>query len=177
MILRTVSSMPPCYNQTREQGGVLGTDKEQPRQRTTRENSSSTFLSSAPSTFFHCHLRPAHTALNLIAPSKMPSASTEDPDRPSEIEPSEIEIEAVARKMFYGGCALLPWLWLVNIIYFRKLYFSPECPPGVKKWVGRSSIGFLVVTTLWIIWCIIFQTTYKSWGTALLVVPVDDGSW
>ena len=45
----------------------------------------------------------------------------------------EIEIEGVARKMFYGGCALLPWLWLVNIIYFRKLYFAEDCPPGVKK--------------------------------------------
>ena len=169
--------MPPCYtryNQTREQGGVLGTDKEQPRQRTTRENSFNLFVFCP---FHFLSLPPPSSTYHIIAPSKMPSASTEDPDRPSEIEPSEIEIEAVARKMFYGGCALLPWLWLVNIIYFRKLYFSPECPPGVKKWVGRSSIGFLVVTTLWIIWCIIFQTTYKSWGTALLVVPVDDGSW
>jgi hypothetical protein len=45
----------------------------------------------------------------------------------------ELEVEAVARKMFYGGCALLPWLWLVNIIYFRKLYFAENCPPGVRK--------------------------------------------
>jgi presenilin enhancer 2 len=89
----------------------------------------------------------------------------------------ELEIEAVARKMFYGGCALLPWLWLVNIIYFRKLYFSTDCPRGVKKWVKRSSVGFISVTTLWIIWCVVFQTTYKSWGRSLLVVPVDDGTW
>ena len=90
---------------------------------------------------------------------------------------AEIEIEAVARKMFYGGCALLPWLWLVNIIYFRKLYFSSDCPPGVRKWVHRSSVGFVTVTVLWIIWCIVFQTTYKTWGRALLIVDVDDGSW
>lgn len=91
--------------------------------------------------------------------------------------PEEIELEAVARKMFYGGCALLPWLWLVNIIYFRKLYFSAECPPGVKHYVQKSTIGFVTVTTLWIVWCVVFQTTYQSWGRALLVVPVDDGSW
>ena len=52
----------------------------------------------------------------------------------------ELEIEAVARKMFYGGCALLPWLWLVNIIYFRKLYFSTDCPRGVKKWVKERNM-------------------------------------
>ena len=44
----------------------------------------------------------------------------------------ELDVEVVARKMFYGGCALLPWLWLVNIIYFRKLYFAEDCPPGVR---------------------------------------------
>ena len=47
--------------------------------------------------------------------------------------PRELEVEVVARKMFYGGCALLPWLWLVNIIYFRQLYFAEDCPPGVRK--------------------------------------------
>ena len=166
--------MPPCYPNERSRWSTWH------GQRTTKpKNNQGEFIFNL---FVFCpfhflSLPPPSSTYHIIAPSKMPSASTEDPDRPSEIEPSEIEIEAVARKMFYGGCALLPWLWLVNIIYFRKLYFSPECPPGVKKWVGRSSIGFLVVTTLWIIWCIIFQTTYKSWGTALLVVPVDDGSW
>ena len=53
------------------------------------------------------------------------------------VEEKELEIEAVARKMFYGGCCLLPWLWLVNIIYFRKLYFSNDCPLGVKKYAKK----------------------------------------
>lgn len=33
--------------------------------------------------------------------------------------------DKLARLMFYGGCALLPWLWCVNIMYFRKKVFGP----------------------------------------------------
>ena len=108
--------------------------------------------------------------------SPSPCISSSKKNMEPVVEEKELEIEAVARKMFYGGCCLLPWLWLVNIIYFRKLYFSNDCPLGVKKYVKKSSIGFVTVTTLWIIWCIIFQTNYKSFSS-LLVVPVDDGSW
>lgn len=27
--------------------------------------------------------------------------------------------------MFYGGCAFLPWLWIVNTMYFRKVVYGP----------------------------------------------------
>ena len=27
--------------------------------------------------------------------------------------------------MFYGGCAFLPWLWIVNAMYFRKVVYGP----------------------------------------------------
>ena len=30
----------------------------------------------------------------------------------------------LARLMFYGGCCALPWLWCVNILYFRKKVFG-----------------------------------------------------
>jgi len=33
--------------------------------------------------------------------------------------------DVLARRMFYGGCALLPWLWLVNVLYFRKQVYGP----------------------------------------------------
>lgn len=33
--------------------------------------------------------------------------------------------DKLARQMFYGGCAFLPWLWVVNAMYFRKIVYGP----------------------------------------------------
>lgn len=33
--------------------------------------------------------------------------------------------DALARQMFFGGCALLPWLWVVNVLYFRQRVYGP----------------------------------------------------
>lgn len=38
----------------------------------------------------------------------------------------------VARKMFYGGFALLPWLWFVNYLMFRKDLLKPTVPHELK---------------------------------------------
>ena len=80
--------------------------------------------SSAPSTSADASRSP-----RLDANPSIPQRAT---TRESE-KHQELDVEVVARKMFYGGCALLPWLWLVNIIYFRKLYFAEDCPLGVRK--------------------------------------------
>lgn len=39
----------------------------------------------------------------------------------------------VARKMFWGGCAFLPFLWMVNLIYFRKELLSSSTPAPLKS--------------------------------------------
>lgn len=39
--------------------------------------------------------------------------------------------EAVARKMFFGGLALLPWLHLVNVVFFRRQFQDPSVDPKV----------------------------------------------
>lgn len=31
----------------------------------------------------------------------------------------------LARRVFFGGCALLPLLWIVNVMYYRKQVFGP----------------------------------------------------
>ena len=33
--------------------------------------------------------------------------------------------DKLARQIFYGGCAFLPWLWVVNAMYFRKIVYGP----------------------------------------------------
>lgn len=39
--------------------------------------------------------------------------------------------EAIAKKMFFGGLLLLPWLHAVNIIFYRKQFFDPSIDPRV----------------------------------------------
>ena len=33
--------------------------------------------------------------------------------------------DKLAQQMFYGGCAFLPWMWVVNVMYFRKAVYGP----------------------------------------------------
>ena len=33
--------------------------------------------------------------------------------------------DKLAQRMFYAGCAFLPWLWVVNVFYFRKQVYGP----------------------------------------------------
>ncbi|GLE01863.1 hypothetical protein PINS_up010701 [Pythium insidiosum] len=78
--------------------------------------------------------------------------------------------EAVARKMFFGGLALLPWLHLVNVIFFRKQFMDGSIDPQVTLWVRRSFMGFLFTTTLFLTWAIMFQLKWKDFGWAKLVM-------
>ncbi len=39
----------------------------------------------------------------------------------------------VAKKLFYGGLAFLPWLWILNLIYFRSSLLSKDGSPQLKK--------------------------------------------
>jgi len=39
---------------------------------------------------------------------------------------SEEEDIQVAKKLFFGGCAFLPFLWLANAFYFRDVIKNPQ---------------------------------------------------
>ena len=43
---------------------------------------------------------------------------------------AELEVEAVARKMFYGAAPRGSG-WSTHLLW--KLYFAEDCPPGVRK--------------------------------------------
>lgn len=40
---------------------------------------------------------------------------------------------SVAKKLFFGGCAFLPWLWILLLWNYRDAYFSPTAPEDLKK--------------------------------------------
>ena len=73
----------------------------------------------------------------------------------------------LSRIYFMGGFAFLPFLWLVNTIWFFREAFFAETYEGqseVRKYVIRSGIG----TVIWIggltTWIIMYQWNRASWG-------------
>lgn len=84
--------------------------------------------------------------------------------------------EAIAKKMFIGGLFLLPWLWAVNVFYYRKQFMDKTIDPQVTKWTRRSFAGFLLYTSIFLSWAIVFQLQWRNngWESLLLSVPKRD---
>ncbi|KAF4318460.1 hypothetical protein BBO99_00007385 [Phytophthora kernoviae] len=84
--------------------------------------------------------------------------------------------DKVARKMFFGGCAFLPWLHLVNVIFYRKQFLDATMDPSVTIWVRRSFMGFCFWTVLFLSWVLVFQLNWKDfgWQSIVMVVPKED---
>ena len=107
------------------------------------------------------------------------SGEREDRDISLTIPPQpsgEEKLERVARYMFLGGCFFLPWVWILSIIYFWKMYRSDDCNENVKKYISLSIRGVAISTCILTIWVIIFQSSWvdANWARALLVFPVDN---
>ena len=102
----------------------------------------------------------------------------------SSAAPPEVESKAaandlrVAQLMFYGGFALLPWLWFVSWLHFRKAAKLPNAHPTLASYVRRSLVGSIIGGVLFGAWVITFSFSWRSWGEAgralLLVTPPDD---
>ncbi|XP_068934767.1 gamma-secretase subunit PEN-2 isoform X1 [Petaurus breviceps papuanus] len=73
----------------------------------------------------------------------------------------------LCRKYYLGGFALLPFLWLVNVLwFFREAFLAPayEEQGQIKGYVWRSALGlvfWLVALTSWIT---VFQINRARWG-------------
>mmetsp|Transcript_425 Transcript_425/g.562 ORF Transcript_425/g.562 Transcript_425/m.562 type:complete len:108 (+) Transcript_425:80-403(+) len=81
----------------------------------------------------------------------------------------------LARRMFFGGCALLPWLWIVNILYFLPGIRAGKVNAEVKAWVNRSMAGSAIVVSVLVAWIVIFQLNWIRWGwTDMMVVLPED---
>ncbi len=47
---------------------------------------------------------------------------------------------SVARIMFIAGFFLLPWLWIANLLYFRKRILDKDAPP-LLAWCASTELG------------------------------------
>ncbi len=74
----------------------------------------------------------------------------------------------LCRLYFRGGFALLPFMWLVNALWFfsdafrRKPAFAEQ--RALRRLVTLSALGFFTWTVLLIAWIVVFQTQRVKWG-------------
>ncbi|ORZ17677.1 hypothetical protein BCR42DRAFT_349996 [Absidia repens] len=88
------------------------------------------------------------------------------------------EMVGISRKMFYGGFAFLPFLWLVNVMYFFQQSRKSSAPKQLKQYVlwslGGCIIWFLGLT----IWYALFVNERSKWGALgdKITVVIPKGS-
>ncbi|KAJ8332810.1 hypothetical protein SKAU_G00417060 [Synaphobranchus kaupii] len=73
----------------------------------------------------------------------------------------------LCRKYFLGGLACLPFLWLVNVVwFFREAFVKPtyDEQDQIKTYVKRSALGLLLWVAVLTTWITIFQHFRAQWG-------------
>ncbi|XP_018567449.1 gamma-secretase subunit pen-2 [Anoplophora glabripennis] len=73
----------------------------------------------------------------------------------------------LCRWYFRVGCALLPFVWTINAIWFyNEAFRKPEYEEQkqIRKYVIFSAIGSAIWFMLLVTWVTIFQLNRASWG-------------
>ncbi|EUB59824.1 Gamma-secretase subunit pen-2 [Echinococcus granulosus] len=73
----------------------------------------------------------------------------------------------ICKIYFFAGIAFLPFLWLVNVVwFFRDAFFGP--PSNTRKkfqlYVALSFIGALIWIVGLVAWSIVYHQKRISWG-------------
>lgn len=74
----------------------------------------------------------------------------------------------LCRKYYFGGFALLPFLWAVNAVwFFREAFLVPSFDEQrqIKSYVIRSFIGAIIWIGAITAWVTVFQIYRADWGT------------
>ena len=78
---------------------------------------------------------------------------------------SEEDKVNICRRYFIVGCFLLPFIWLVNSVwFFKEAFIKKNGHPMIRRYVGGSIIGTLTWTAVLIAWTCIYQTQRPFWG-------------
>ena len=84
----------------------------------------------------------------------------------------------VARAMFWGGFAALPFLWFVAYVHFRKAAVLPQAEPRLAVYVRRCRAGAVVGGLAFVAWLTTVSLSWRSWGQfgrdLMLVMPDDE---
>ena len=83
----------------------------------------------------------------------------------------------VARRMWYGGFAGLPWLWFISWLHFRHAAKLPSAHPELGKYATRSGVCAVIGGMLFLAWIVYVQTTWRTWGdfgrSFMIVIPEE----
>ncbi len=77
---------------------------------------------------------------------------------------SEEEKLVICRKYFIGGFFLLPFLWLVNAVWFMREAIKKNGNPNIRRYVAGSLLGSIVWSAVVVIWISVYQTQRPDWG-------------
>ncbi|KAF9929881.1 Gamma-secretase subunit pen-2 [Linnemannia zychae] len=76
------------------------------------------------------------------------------------------EILASSKKLFFGGFALLPMLWVYNVLYVWPVRNRSDLSPQVRHYMLLSGILALVMFIIFSVWFGIFVNHRLGWGPA-----------
>ncbi|RUS35146.1 gamma-secretase aspartyl protease complex, presenilin enhancer-2 subunit [Jimgerdemannia flammicorona] len=82
------------------------------------------------------------------------------------------EILSIAKKMFWGGFAFLPFLWLVNFMYLWPATKRADAPPELKKYLLMSLAGSITWLIILSTWFGLFVNMRVAWGAAADMITV-----
>ncbi|NP_991139.1 gamma-secretase subunit PEN-2 [Danio rerio] len=74
---------------------------------------------------------------------------------------------SLCRRYYLGGFAFLPFLWLVNILwFFKEAFLKPAYTeqPQIKSYVKKSALGLLLWVAVLTTWITVFQHFRAQWG-------------
>ena len=79
--------------------------------------------------------------------------------------PSEEKLKT-CKRYFIIGCFGLPFVWLINGIWFlREAFFvKSEVTTRIRRYVLGSLLGALIWIALFVMWTSIYQTQRRNWG-------------
>ena len=114
------------------------------------------------------------------APSSSSTTAPLEFDAPAaaaEINAAALDLK-VARRLFYGGFAGLPWLWFIAWLHFRHAARLPSADPRLATYARRSGVGAIIGGLLFLAWIIYVQMTWRDWSegtrrSLMLVVPEE----
>ena len=75
------------------------------------------------------------------------------------------ERRRVSTRLFYGGCFFLPWVWILNALYFRKILLNRSGDAIVRRNCVLGLIGASIWVVAFIVWVCVYQTMWSSWGS------------
>uniref|UniRef100_A0A8C2IDU4 Gamma-secretase subunit PEN-2 n=4 Tax=Cyprinus carpio TaxID=7962 RepID=A0A8C2IDU4_CYPCA len=74
---------------------------------------------------------------------------------------------SLCRRYYLGGFAFLPFLWLVNVLwFFKEAFLKPAYTeqPQIKSYIKKSALGLILWVAVLTTWITIFQHFRARWG-------------